>query len=198
MSDVWPVYVITVRARVKTDMLNHALRAWLKLGLRKFGFECIGLATSSKRESEIMDMRGYAAKYIKPDHVREGSMRLRIVRVFEDDRYGRPMLELENGSEFTLNDGNVNALIKPFGFESNDWVGQEIELALGFYKDWKSDPPVDKETVKVRAVSPQPKAEGNGGEPSKALPPSRVGVGGGHASLRGEMDDEIPFACEWR
>ena len=34
--------------------------------------------------------------------------------------------------------------------KANDWIGQELELSLGTYKDWKTDPPVDKETVKVQ------------------------------------------------
>ena len=137
-----------------------------------------------------MDMRQYASTYIKPDQVREGPIQTRIVNVFESERYGRPMLELETGSQFTLNDGNCNTLIKAWGHNSDDWIGQEIELVLGSYKDWKSDPPEDKETVKVRAVSPAKTttAQNSGTPVNKPLPPSKVGK-----SPKDDLDDSIPF-----
>jgi hypothetical protein len=136
-----------------------------------------------------MDMRQYASKYVKPDNVRDGPLQTRIVNVFESEQYGRPVLELETGSQFTLNDGNTNTLIKAWGYKSEDWIGQEIELSLGSYKDWKSDPPVDKETVKARAVSPAKTAAGNSGTAGKALPPSIKSA----ATLQNDLDDQIPF-----
>jgi hypothetical protein len=145
-----------------------------------------------------MDMRQYASTYIKPDNVRDGPIRTRIVNVFESERLGRPVLELETGSQFTLNDGNTNVLIQAWGHNSDDWIGQEVELALGTYKDWRSDPPVDKETVKVRAISPAKAGTGNSGAPSKPPLPASTVAQGGAASLRSAMDDDIPFACEWR
>jgi hypothetical protein len=148
-----------------------------------------------------MDMRNYAAKYIKPDNVRDGPIRTRIINVFESERLGRPVLELENGSQFTLNEGNNNILIQAWGYNSDDWIGQEIEFLLGTYKDWRSDPVVDKETVKVRTISPAKAGTANGGAAAVSKPPlpaSRTAAPGGSATLRGEMDDEIPFAPEWR
>jgi hypothetical protein len=137
----------------------------------------------------MVDMRGYAAKYIKPEHVHDGPIQTRIIAVLENKQLDRPVLELETGSQFTLNDGNCNALIKAWGYNSDDWIGQEISLELGTYKDWKTDPPVDKETVKVRAISPAKPATGNSGASSApVLPPSRA-----IAAKTGEMDDEIPF-----
>ncbi len=136
-----------------------------------------------------MDARKFASKYVKPDHVREGPITTRIVSVFESEQYGRPVLELETGSQFTLNDGNTNTLIKAWGHDTDNWISQELVLELGFYKDWKTDPPVDRETVKVRAISPPKPATGNSGAPSKpVLPPSRV-----VASKTDDMDDLIPF-----
>jgi hypothetical protein len=146
-----------------------------------------------------MDARKYASTYIKPDHVRDGPIQTRIINVFESERHGRLVLELETGSQFTLNESNTNVLIKAWGHNTDDWIGQEIELVLGTYKDWKSDPPPDKETVKVRAISPAKTAQNGGAPVNKPLPPSiKSAAPGGAASLRGEMDDEIPFAPEWR
>jgi hypothetical protein len=137
-----------------------------------------------------MDMRQYASKYIKPDSLRDGPIQTRVVNVFEDERYGRAVLELETGSQLTLNDSNTNVLIKAWGHDSNDWLGQELILELGTYKDWRTDPPEEKETVRVRAISPAKAAESqNGGAPaSKPLPPSRVAT-----SPKDGMDDSIPF-----
>jgi hypothetical protein len=134
-----------------------------------------------------MDMRQYASTYIKPDNVREGSIQTRIVNVFQSEKFNRPMLELEIGSQFTLNDGNTNTLIKAWGYNSDDWIGQEVELFFGTYKDWRDDPPTEKETVKIRAISPA-KTVQNGGAPVSPLPPSKTASGPDRS-----MDDEIPF-----
>jgi hypothetical protein len=137
----------------------------------------------------MVDMRVYASKFIKPDQVRDGPIQTRIIAVLQNEQFDRPLLELETGSQFTLNDGNCNTLIKAWGYDSDDWIGQEISLELGTYKDWKAVPPVDKETVKVRAISPAKTATGNSGVPSKpVLPPSRA-----VAPKSDEMDDSIPF-----
>ena len=136
-----------------------------------------------------MDARKYASKYVKPDNVRDGPIQTRIVNVFESEQYGRLTLELETGSQFGLNDGNTNTLIKAWGHDTDTWIGQEIELVLGTYKDWKVDPPVEKETVKIRAIS-SAKTEANGGARAVSkppLPPSRV------APKKDDLDDEVPF-----
>jgi hypothetical protein len=136
-----------------------------------------------------MDARKYASKYVKPDNVRDGPIQTRIINVFEDERYGRLMLELETGSQFALNDGNTNTLIKAWGHDTDTWIGQEIELLLGHYQDWKEDPPKEKETVKIRAILPAKTAE-NGGAPAVSkppLPPSRV------APKKDDLEDEVPF-----
>jgi hypothetical protein len=138
-----------------------------------------------------MDMRSFASKYIKADQVRDGSIETRIVSVFESEQYGRPVLELETGSQFTLNDGNTNTLIKAWGHNSDDWIGQEIELFLGSYKDWKSNPPVDKETVRVRAISPAKSIAANGGTPAEGKPP--LPASRAAASLKDDLSDDVPF-----
>jgi hypothetical protein len=117
---------------------------------------------------------------VKPDQVRDGPITTRVLSVFEHERYERPVLELEIGSQFMLNEGNNNTLINAWGTESADWIGKELVLELGHWKDWRADPPEEKETVKVRAISP-----GNGAA-AKPLPPSTV-------PPKADPDDEIPF-----
>jgi hypothetical protein len=136
-----------------------------------------------------MDARKFAAKYIKPDNVRDGPIVTRIVNTFEEERYSRLTLELETGSQFSLNDGNTNALIKAWGHETDDWIGLELALELGTYKDWRDDPPTEKETVKVRAISPRKGTENGGAPASKPpLPPSRV-----VKPPKDDLSDEVPF-----
>lgn len=131
----------------------------------------------------MVDARKFASKYIKPDTVRTAPLRTRIVSVFEDERYGRLALELENGAQFGLNDTNNDALIKAFGHETEGWIGKEAEFSLGHYPDWKSNPPgQEKETVKVRGIS----ADANGSAP-KPLPPSRI-------PPKDDYDDSVPFS----
>jgi len=136
-----------------------------------------------------MDARKYASKYVKPDNVRDGPIETRIINVFEEEKYGRLALELETGSQFSLNEGNCNTLIKAWGSETDSWIGLELALELGEYTDWREDPPVKKETVRVRAISPAPNAAQNGGTVAaiRPLPPSRT------APTKADMDDEIPF-----
>ena len=91
-----------------------------------------------------MDARKYASKNIRPDNVRDAPIQARIVNAFEEDRYSRLCLELETGAEFPLNDGNTNILIKAWGHNTDEWIGLEVELYLGTYKDWRADPPEEK------------------------------------------------------
>jgi hypothetical protein len=189
MEDERASYLLMVRAEPGVDAIR-ALRAWLKMGLRAFGLRCVEVREELQTKEAVMaiDMRQYASTYIKPDNVRDGPIQTRIINVFESGQTGRPVLELETGSQFTLNDGNTNTLIKAWGYNSDDWIGQEIELFLGTYKDWKSDPPADKETVKVRAVPSAKTAAGNSGTASKPpLPPGKT------ASRKDDLSDEVPF-----
>ena len=135
----------------------------------------------------MVDARKYASKYVKPDDVRDGPINTRIVSIFEDERYGRLMLELETGSQFALNDGNTNVLIKAWGHDTDAWIGRELQLELGTWKDWREDPPAEKETVRVRAGSPATAAQNGSPPASKPLPPSRV------VASPKDMDDAVPF-----
>jgi hypothetical protein len=137
----------------------------------------------------MVDARKYASKYNKPDQVRDGPIQTRILAAFEEERYGKLMLELETGSQFTLNDGNTHTLIKAWGPDTDGWIGRELVLELGTWKDWRCDPPEDKETVKVRAVSNAAEAQNGGTPATKPLPPSRI-----TAPPKEDFDDSIPFA----
>ena len=132
-----------------------------------------------------------AQKMSRPDNVRDAPIQARIVNVFVEDRYGRLCLELETGAEFPLNDGNSNVLIKAWGHDTDNWIGLEVELYLDTYKDWRADPPEEKETV-TRACDLTRECGGaaNGGTPTTTkppLPPSRT------AGKNDDINDDIPF-----
>jgi hypothetical protein len=192
MKDERPVYILKIRPEPGVDHIR-ALRLWLRRGLRIFGLRCVGI-TPSEEETTMVDARKYAAKYVKPDNVRDSPIQTRIVNVFEEERYGRLMLELETGSQFGLNDGNTNTLIKAWGHDTDVWIGLELALELGTYKDWREEPPTEKETVKVRAISPAKTVAANGGTAAVSkppLPPSRVATS--NKSLKDDLSDDIPF-----
>jgi hypothetical protein len=144
------------------------------------------IAEQPVEEKEKMDTRKFSAGQIKPDDVRDVPRTERITNVYEHEKFRCLVLDLESGDTFNLNGTNTRILNKAWGYESDGWLGQELELSLGFYKDWKDDPPSDKETVKVRAISPaKPEAQNGGGAVvpvPRSFPPQHD-----------TMDDEIPF-----
>ncbi len=104
-----------------------------------------------------------------------------------------------------LNKTNAKTLAEQFGDETDNWIGAQIEI-FSMKVDYQGRM-VDG--LRVR-IPPQPrKAASNGNSPVttparfvpnsrddarlQQTPPPREDVGGGDA-----MDDEIPFAAEWR
>jgi hypothetical protein len=132
-----------------------------------------------------MDTRTYGSVFLKPDDVRDGPRQERIIAVLESAKYNCLQLELESGDQFSLNTGNTRALQKAYGLESDDWLGHVIELSLGHYKDRKTEPPEEKETVVLRPVSLRQPSPDNGG--TKALQPTP------RPSVRNALDDDIPY-----
>jgi hypothetical protein len=128
-----------------------------------------------------MDMRKYGAGPVRPDDVRDGSRQEKIADVSIDEKYNCAVLHFESGDRLMLNATNARAMNKAFGWHSNDWLDQVIELSLGHYTDNRGPQPEQKETVVVRAISARQPSADNGG--TKAALPSR----------RDDLDDEIPF-----
>jgi len=137
-----------------------------------------------------MDMRKYSTGVIiKPEDLYEGPRLEKIINVSENEKHGCAVLEFESGDSFYCWPNYTRILSKAWGWESEKWLNQEVELALDHYTDKKTD--AQKETVKLRAVSPAKPA--SGGTPSKA-----IAAGGALPSRNSDMDDDIPFAPEWR
>lgn len=138
-----------------------------------------------------MDMRKYSAGVIMPENLSEEPRVEKIINIFEHEKHACAVLEFENGDQLYLWPNLARVLNKAWGYNSENWLQQEVELSLGHYLDKKTDPPTEKECINIRAVSP-PKVQ-NGGAPT-SKPPLPLSQITQPANKRGDMDDEIPFA----
>jgi hypothetical protein len=78
-----------------------------------------------------MDMSKYVGSaFLSLKDVQDGPVRGKITAV-EPGNYGRPVVTFTNGLKFSLNTTNNRTLMNAFGEESDDWVGEEIELYAG-------------------------------------------------------------------
>ncbi len=136
----------------------------------------------------MVDMRKYAAGIIKPEDLHDGSRLEKIVEISENDKYGCAVLEFESGNQLFCWNNYARILTKAWGYDSENWLDQELELSLGHYLDKKTD--TQKETIDLRTISPAKPGAFNA--PGKAIAPS------GAAPRGNDMDDDIPFAPEWR
>jgi hypothetical protein len=136
-------------------------------------------------------MRKFSAGVVRPEDLRDGPQRETIVEVFEHEVHGCAVLVFESGNQFYCWNNYARILNKAWGYDSEDWLKQELELELGYYTDKKTD--TQKETINIRPISPAKTAQ-NGDAPTGKLPlPPSSG-----AVPRRDMDDDIPFMCEWR
>ncbi len=121
-----------------------------------------------------MDMSRYASSgFIKVDDLADGSEQ-KLITDIEEGRYDKPVATFDDGSKLSLNGTNVGTLIRAFGNNDQDWIGQQIELYIGTIRYNGNDNPA----VLVRALNPSPAAART---PPKPQP------------LRDDPDDEVPF-----
>src|SRR5262249_57941157 len=79
-----------------------------------------------------MDMSKYVGGlFLKVDDIKaSGPIRMRIVDVSEG-RFDKPDLTFDDGSKLGCNATNGRVLAKAWGFDSDDWIDKEVELAVG-------------------------------------------------------------------
>jgi hypothetical protein len=121
-----------------------------------------------------MDMKKYAgagAQFIKVDDLRNGPRKERIIDI-RVGRYDRPDASFDSGSKLGLNATNTKILIRAYGSDSREWIGQTVELYLGTTRYEGQD----HESVLVRPISAAPP---KGQEP----PPASAG----------DFNDDPPF-----
>ena len=119
-----------------------------------------------------MDMSKYAgSSFIGLDDVKDGPIRGTIAHI-EEGQFGRPVITFDNGLRFSLNVTNVVTLLKAFGSEHENWLGEQIELFAG-EATFNNEPrpsvlvrPIIREAgVEKKKVAPRrPKRDGLDGE----------------------------------
>jgi hypothetical protein len=166
-------YLLMVRAEPGVDEI-HALRAWLKIGLRVFGLRCVAIeeVKQVKQENTMADMRKYTSGFITPDDVREAPIEARIVNVYISEKHQVPVLELDN------------ELARAYGFDDKDWIGHLVRFEFTTYTNKDGE---TKETINLTPISSRDSNASNGApqrvDPTKLPPPLH----------KDDLDDSIPF-----
>jgi hypothetical protein len=88
-----------------------------------------------------MDTKQFSAGPIRPEDLYDGPRAEKIVNVFKHDNYYCLVLEFEGGDQLYLWPGLMRVVQRAWGYNSDDWIGQELELSLDHYTDKKVDPP---------------------------------------------------------
>jgi len=126
-----------------------------------------------------MDASRFAgAAFLGLNDVKDGPFRGDLVAV-EEGKFGKLVLIFTNGLKFSLNVTNTTELIKAFGSETDDWLGESVELYQG-------ETLYQGEMVPSVRLTPLMREAGEEKKPPKPKPKSENGK-------RGDMDDEIPF-----
>ena len=86
-----------------------------------------------------MDMRKYSAGIIKPEDLHDGPRLEKIVDVSENEKHGCAVLQFESGDQLYCWNNYARILSKAWGYDSEYWLDQELELSLGHYTDRKTD-----------------------------------------------------------
>jgi hypothetical protein len=130
-----------------------------------------------------MDMSVFVDQggFLKVEHLAAGPRRVVIASV-RPGKFERPDCQFQDDTILSLNATNIRLLANAWGTESGDWVGKEVELYVGktMYQG------ASRDSVLVRPISPPiPHHE-------RTKPAPRPSAG------RLPLDDDIPFAPEWR
>lgn len=105
-----------------------------------------------------MDMKQFAgseSKYLKAADLKGKKVRLTIAKVelvqFEDDgkTKTKPVIFFEGKDKgMVLNPTNTDTLCHEFGYQSDDWIGKEVEVSTKYYANF------DKEGLVLDAYKP--------------------------------------------
>jgi len=119
-----------------------------------------------------MNMREFAGSaFITVETLRDGP-REEVIESVATGKYDKPVATFESGDQFSLNKTNTRTLINAYGEDSQDWIGNTVELFLGT-ATYNNE---DRESVVVRPISPS--------KPIEARAPNWV---------KNDMNDDIPF-----
>jgi hypothetical protein len=122
-----------------------ALRALLKVALRRFGLRAVLAEEIDTAGDDAMRLDKYAGEsYLKPEDF-EGGPEVKTIKSVQEGRYNKPDVTFKDHSKLSLNSTNVKTLLRLFGsdIEFSALAGQRIECYLGKIKyDGKDNPAV--------------------------------------------------------
>lgn len=125
-------------------------------------------ARHEQKEIEKMNVREFIGTFLKPEDVATPVV-LTIADVAEG-KYGLD-LTFDDGSKMGLNATNGRKLAKAWGYESEAWIGKQIELSAGTIPFDGEDRP----TIALTPISP-------------AMSPTEQAL-----AKRDPIDDDMPF-----
>jgi hypothetical protein len=126
-----------------------------------------------------MDMKRYAGDVcLRVEDIRESGPKQVKIEGIEEGRYEKPVAAFNDGTSLALNQTNVRTLVRPYGRESSNWIGQVIELYIGPTKYQG----LVQDSILVKPISPPIPLSKR--EPLKPVKP---------APNSDPLDDDIPF-----
>ena len=82
-----------------------------------------------------MDATKFFAGFIRASDLTDGPIEEKIVRVYEETKYGKLVLEFESGDSLSLNKPNGRALIKAYSEDTARWIGHAVSLEIGHWTE---------------------------------------------------------------
>jgi hypothetical protein len=160
-----------------------------------------------KRKANEMDMSKFVKRILTVADVKASGPRILHIAKVEEGRYDKPVLVFDNGERLTLSETNNLILQGAYGPDSDHWTGKKVELAVGELTYNKKPveaiivKPISPGLTEVERVAATTKlADAERDEHSIERDSSPAGNGRAVAagSRNSDMDDDIPFAPEWR
>jgi hypothetical protein len=122
----------------------------------------------------MVDRSKYAgAIFIRFDDLADGPQQKVIVNV-EDGQYERVVVAFDDGTCLSLNKTNVRTLIRAYGKDDQNWIGQRVELSQGTVNTKDGA----RESVLLTPL-------GTAAESKSKIKPQRP--------RSDDLDDEVPF-----
>jgi hypothetical protein len=183
-----PVFILHIRAEPGGSgepSVIRRVKAWLKRGLRDYGLRCVSI---KQEESEMVDVRKYTSGIITGEDLSDGPRIEVILSAFISDKHQIVVLELESGDQLYCWGNIGRALVKAYGYDTDDWLRHKIKLEQG-------DTYTDKNGVTRYSinVTPLSSRDGNAGDGPQRVDPSKLPAPVHRHTLKEDLDDEIPF-----
>jgi hypothetical protein len=157
-----------------------------------------GVRTERCSRSDKMDLSKYTgSSFVGLDDVRDGPIVEKIVNVV-DGEYGKPNLIFESGCRLSVNKTNTKTLIRLFGKEGKNAIGQQVELykgpieVNGTPQDSVLIGAIPSAAAAARPATAAPKKRG-GNDPISSGPQSPLDDGAPPHTDIPDSGEDIPF-----